>query len=342
MEPSVSAEALWREYETIATLPLAASSCELHSRSVMMQELTEQIGRVGARDEVPVLIVGEAGVGKGCYAAAVHAQSPRAQSPLVTVSCVGIGRVDLDRILIGPPPGDSDATGGGGPQFAGADGGTLFLSEIGALSAELQEIVHRLLESRRFRSSESGDDVRVDIRVVASSSLDLVDEVNAGRFREDLYYRFSAMPVAVPPIRARGDEEVIELLDHVARTLSFELPGAPSRYTPQSLHRLVRYPWPGNLREMRNVLERAMVAARGAPAIELIHLPHEVRDPIGFDGEYVPRTLAELERLHIERTLRRHRQNRTHAAIELGISRATLIKKIREYGLALARGGVPG
>lgn len=338
----MSAEALWGEYETSATQPLAASPCALRSRSVIMRELSEQIAHLGARDELPALILGEAGVGKGCYAAAVHAQSPRAQSPLVTVSCLGVGGAELEQALIGPPPGDGDATGSAGAQVSGADGGTLFLSEIGALPAELQGTVQRLLESGRFRTPDSGDEIRVDVRVIASSSLDLVDEVNEGRFREDLYYRFSAMPVAVPPIRARDDEEVIELLDHVARTLAFELPGSPSRFTPQSLHRLVRYPWPGNLREMRNVLERAMVAARGSQAIELLHLPPEVRDPVGFDGEYVPRTLAELERLHIERTLRRHRQNRTHAAIELGISRATLIKKIKEYGLAPARGGATG
>lgn len=336
----MSTEALWTEYERVVTRPLPGSPCALQSRSVMMGELSEQIAHAGRRQELPVLILGESGVGKGCYAASVHSESPRAPNAFAAVSCVGLDAAGLEAVLVGPPPGDADATGGAGSQD-GVDGGTLYLSEIGALTAEMQESLHRFLESGRVRVAGAGD-LRVDARVVASSSLDLVDEVNEGRFREDLYYRFTAMPITVPPVRVRAAEEVIELLDFVARTLAFELAGSPSRFTPQALKVLVRYPWPGNQREMRNVLERAMIAARGGTSIDLAHLPPEVRDPVGFDGEYVPRTLAELEQLHIERTLRRHRQNRTHAAIELGISRATLIKKIREYGLARAEVGGPG
>lgn len=325
------AEPLMSLYETIAERALAPFPCALPARSPMMRELAEQIAQAARRTDLPALIVGELGVGKGCYAESVHLQSARAPSPFAAVSCVGLNSAELVQVVIGPPSDDADATGSGGRLITGLDGGTLFLSEVGALPAEMQGMLVALLESGRVRTA--GGELRVNVRIVASSSLDLVDEVNEGRFREDLYYRFSAMPITVPPVRVRAEEEVIALLDHVARTLAFELAGSPSRFTAQSLKVLVRYPWPGNQREMRNVLERAMIAARGAPAVDLGHLPQEVRDPVGFDGEYVPRTLADLEQLHIERTLRRHRQNRTHAAIELGISRATLIKKIKEYGL---------
>ena len=325
------ADALWSAYESIAEEPLAPSPCSLPPRTPMMRELAEQIAQAARRTELPALILGEAGIGKGCYASSVHWQSARASNAFTTLSCVGLEDAELQQILVGPPPDDADATGSANAIAAGLDGGTVFLSEVGALSGEMQRMLLGFLETGRVRTPAG--DIRVNARVVASSSLDLVDEVNEGRFREDLYYRFSAMPITVPPVRVRDEEEVIALLDYVARSLAFELAGSPSRFTAQSLKVLVRYPWPGNQREMRNVLERAMIAARGTAAIELSHLPQEVRDPVGFDGEYIPRTLADLEQLHIERTLRRHRQNRTHAALELGISRATLIKKIKEYGL---------
>lgn len=173
-----------------------------------------------------------------------------------------------------------------------------------------------------------------DVRIIAATNRDLVTEVNEGRFREDLYYRLSGMPVYLPPLRARSPEDVVELIGRIVDELRPQLPAAPHAVTDAALNRLLRHAWPGNIRELRNALERAMIVARGAEQIEPRHLPAEVRDPsVPIPEHHVPRTLEEVERVHIERTLRVNNANRTHAARELGISRATLIKKIKEFGL---------
>src|SRR5687767_8915777 len=143
------------------------------------------------------------------------------------------------------------------------------------------------------------------------------------------------MPVALPPLRARVREDLVELIGNVMEEMSAQLPEAPRALADAALEHLLRYAWPGNVRELRNVLERAMIMARGQARIESSHLPPEVRGATGADVDHhVPRTLEEVERAHIERTLRAHRGNRTHAAQELAISRATLIKKIKTYQLA--------
>jgi len=158
--------------------------------------------------------------------------------------------------------------------------------------------------------------------------------VNEGRFREDLYYRLSVMPLYLPPLRARSREDLVELMGRIVDDLRPHLPAAPPGISDEALNRLLRHAWPGNIRELRNVLERAMIVGRGAEQIEVRHLPADVRDlSVPLSEQHVARTLEEVERVHIERTLRVHNANRTHAARELGISRATLIKKIKEYGL---------
>jgi DNA-binding NtrC family response regulator len=169
---------------------------------------------------------------------------------------------------------------------------------------------------------------------MASTVTDLVTEVTEGQFREDLYYRLSVMPVHLPPLRAREREDLVALATSVAEELAGQLAGAPRTFEAEALECLVRHRWPGNVRELRNVLERTLVAARDADEVRVEHLPPELQ-PAALAGteRYAPRTLEEVERAHIERTLRAHRANRTHAARELGISRATLIKKIKEYGL---------
>jgi transcriptional regulator with PAS, ATPase and Fis domain len=158
--------------------------------------------------------------------------------------------------------------------------------------------------------------------------------VTEGRFREDLYYRLGVMPLHLPPLRARSREDARDTVRALVAELRRGVPDAPREIHPDALELIGSYPWPGNVRELRNVLERALLLARGAPAVLPQHLPAELR---GAGDElplpHVSRTLAEVERAHIDRTLRAHAANRTRAARELGISRATLIKKIREYEL---------
>jgi transcriptional regulator with PAS, ATPase and Fis domain len=174
----------------------------------------------------------------------------------------------------------------------------------------------------------------VDVRVIVTSSRDLVEEVQAGRFREDLYYRLSVLPVLLPPLRARAREDLASLIDRIAGELRQQLPHAPAEISESALDQLLRHAWPGNIRELRNVLERAMIVGRGSRQITIEHLPPDVRRSGGAGAaSHVPRTLHDIERVHIERTLRAHNENRTRAARELGISRATLINKIKEYQL---------
>ena len=334
MVHSLTPDPRWKEYLREAESPRTASPCAVTPHSAIMREVTEQITTLGRREDT-VLVLGESGLAKGCHAEAIHAASARKSKRFASVWCVGLERDDFEAVFGDQRVAVSSALGSHrGSILEAVRGGSLFFNEVGALSAEMQDALFRIVSTGSLEREGGESAIKIDSRIIASSSLDIVEAVNEGRFREDLYYRLSTAPISIPPVRARSDLDVIQLLDHLTRALALELHGSPSRLTSQALDRLLRYPWPGNIREMRNALERAMIAARGHEAIEIGHLPPEVRDPLGFDGEYVPRTLSELERLHIERTLRRHRQNRTHAANELGISRATLIKKVREYGLA--------
>jgi len=210
----------------------------------------------------------------------------------------------------------------------------LFVDEIGELGTHLQARLLRVFEGKGFRRVGGTREISTDVRVIAATNRDLVNEVNEGRFREDLYYRLSVMPLYLPPLRARSREDLVELMGRIVDDLRPHMPAAPQGISDEALNRLLRHAWPGNIRELRNVLERAMIVGRGAEQIEVRHLPADVRDlSVPLSEQHVARTLEEVERVHIERTLRVHNANRTHAARELGISRATLIKKIKEYGL---------
>ena len=300
-----------------------------------MKELQAQIALLGGSERTTALILGESGSGKGRVAELLHAQSPRAGKPFVEINCATLRPESLDAELFGVEA--TVATGGSTTlgAFEIADGGTLFLDEIGDLDPVLQPKLVRVLEGKGFRRVGGAEEITPSVRVIAASSRDLSAEVAAGRFREDLYYRLAVMPIQLTPLRSRTREDLVELVAHVQDALAASLPGAPNQLAEPALDALLRYAWPGNIRELRNVLERAMLMARGLPAVELVHLPREVQGASGAEvTHHEPRSLAEVERAHIDRTLRAHAHNRTHAAKELGISRATLIKKIRDYDLA--------
>lgn len=313
-----------------------AGSNIIFGPSVAMRELSAQISLLAASDRTTALIVGESGSGKGRVAELIHSQSPRAAKPFVEVNCAALTAESLDSELFGV---ESGPDGAGGPTRKGlfeiADGGALFLDEIGDLDSHLQPKLVRVLEGKGFRRHGGAMEITPNVRVIAATSKDLVTEVTVGRFREDLYYRLSVMPISLPPLRARSREDLIELAAHLLDDLSTTLPGAPTVVADDALDAILRYSWPGNIRELRNVLERAMLMSRGQPKIEVSALPREVAGASGADVvHHVPRSLADVEKAHIDRTLKANQHNRTHAARELGISRATLIKKIREYDLA--------
>jgi transcriptional regulator with PAS, ATPase and Fis domain len=174
----------------------------------------------------------------------------------------------------------------------------------------------------------------VDVRLVAATNKNLQSEVEETRFREDLYYRLSVMPLMLPAVRDRSREDRLSLITRLMSDLRAELPDGPATLSSEVLERLLAYGWPGNVREMRNVLERALILGRGQGAVSVEHLPGEFRARPGIgDRRHTPLSLEDLERQHIERTLKHHTGNRTRAAIELGISRATLINKIKRYNL---------
>jgi DNA-binding NtrC family response regulator len=299
--------------------------------SAPMRELGQQIELLARSERTVALIVGESGVGKARAARAIHALSPRGGRAFHEVDCslrpveeLDLELFGIERSVGGPVPG----------LFEAADGGTLFLDEIADLPAAIQPTLLRALESRRVRRSGGTREVTVDVRLIAATSRDLATEVTEGRFREDLYYKLGVMPLHLPPLRARSPEDLQETVRALVSELRRGMPDSPREVSSEAMERIAAYPWPGNVRELRNVLERALLLARGDSAVSLRHLPTEVR---GAGDElilpHVARSLAEIERAHIDRTLRAHGANRTRAAKELGISRATLIKKIREYEL---------
>ena len=307
--------------------------------SPAMTDVANQISLLARSDKTTALLLGESGTGKGRVAELIHAQSPRATRPFVEVNCASLGSTMLDSELFGH---EKEALGDARERKIGlveiANGGSLFLDEIADLDPTLQPKLLRVLEGKSFRRLGGTEEVRVELRLIAATSKDLVNEVTAGRFREDLYYRLSVMPITLPPLRARAREDLVQLIGAVLDELHPQLGEAPERVSDAALERLLKYAWPGNIRELRNVLERAMIMGRGAPEVLPVHLPSEVRDASGASVDhYVPKSLEEVERVHMERTLRAHSGNRTRAARELGISRATLIKKIKDYNLDAVR-----
>jgi len=296
-----------------------------------MRELAQQIELLARSERTVALLVGELGVGKGRVARAIHALSGRGGRAFHEIDCSTRPVEELDLELFGVEL----SVGGPVPGlFEAADGGTLFLDEIADLPESLQPMLLRALETRRVRRSGGTREAVVDVRLIAATTRDLATEVTEGRFREDLYYRLGVMPLYLPPLRARSREDMRETVRALVSELRRGVPDAPHEVGDDALELIGSYPWPGNVRELRNVLERALLLARGATAVLPAHLPAEVRGS-GDDlpVPHVSRTLAEVERAHIDRTLRAHSANRTRTARELGISRATLIKKIREYEL---------
>jgi len=304
--------------------------------SPTMRELAGQVELLAASERSTVLLQGESGTGKGWVARVIHSLSPRAQGPFIEVNCAGLSATFLDSELFGHEKGAyTDAKERKLGLFELADRGTIFLDEIGELAPELQPKLLKVLESKTFRRLGGTRELTVDVRLVAATNRDLVAEVESGRFREDLYYRLNVMPMTMPPVRERSREDRLALFTRLLSDLKAQLPGCPAECSAEALDRLLSAPWPGNVREMRNVLERAMIVSRGRPAIGVEHLPADLRQRSAAERRHQPQSLDEVERLHIERTLRQHGGNRTRAALELGISRATLINKIKTYSLNL-------
>ncbi len=302
-----------------------------------MREVLDLAARVAPFPST-VLLTGESGSGKEAIARAVHRASPRAGAAFVAVNCGAIPENLLESELFGHEKGaftGADRAREG--LFEEAHGGTLFLDEIGELTPPLQVKLLRVLQERTIRRVGGTGERAVDVRVLAATARDMVDEVRAGRFREDLFYRINVVQVHVPPLRARP-EDVPLLAEHFVERHAPRL-GVRAAPLPRELFPvLAAYSWPGNVRELENVIERALVLSGGAVAAE--HLPVHVRtgkhpfEVADADGDLsVKRRLPALEKSLIARALERSGGNRTRAAELLDLSVRALSYKIRDYGL---------
>jgi DNA-binding NtrC family response regulator len=293
--------------------------------SQAMRQIYNLIKRVAPTPST-VLVQGESGVGKELAARALHGMSARADRSFVPVNCAAVSPELIESELFGHVKGAfTGATDSRSGLFVYANGGTLFLDEIGELPMPLQTKLLRALEEQRVRPVGSTKEVPVDVRVIAATNRDLHAEVSAGRFRPDLYYRLEVLTLTIPPLRERP-EDILPLAEHFNRQLAPRL-GLPAlEMLPEVAARLVGYGWPGNARELRNFIERALI---------LGHFPVDASGDGGGAGKDLPLTLAEVEQRHMLAVLRQCEGNKTRAAELLGVSRKTLERKCSEWGVTV-------
>jgi two-component system NtrC family response regulator len=299
-----------------------------------MQEVLSLVRRVAPTDAT-VLIRGESGTGKELIARAIHFASPRARGPLVKVNCAALPETLLESELFGHERGAfTGATAMRRGRFELADGGTLFLDEIGDLPPHLQVKLLRVLQEREFERVGSSRPLRVDVRVLAATHRDLEALLRAGRFREDLYYRINVVTIALPPLRERR-EDLPLLIDHFLAKFAARNGKVIRGLTREAREALLRYDYPGNVRELENLIERAVVLSRDE-VIGLRDLPLTLHEPAPEPP--APRGLVAaveaLERRMIREALDRAGGVQTRAAELLGISERALRYKLRKYGLA--------
>jgi DNA-binding NtrC family response regulator len=305
--------------------------------SPIMREVARQVGLLAAT-ETTVLLLGETGTGKGFIAQLIHGMSRRAPAPFVDINCAGLSATFLDSELFGHERGAfTDAREQKRGLLEVAHTGTVFLDEIGDLAFELQPKLLKVLEDRRFRRVGGTREIEVDARVIVATHQNLEVDARGGRFRQDLYYRLAVLPLRLPPLRERGRQEIADLAMRLLCDLRRRIGGGPAAFSPAALALLTGYGWPGNIRELRNVLERVLLLApRDAEEIAPAHLPAEIRGAVSAlpTTDDVECTLQEVEKRHIARVLAHTAGNRSRAARLLGISRATLYEKIERYELA--------
>jgi transcriptional regulator with PAS, ATPase and Fis domain len=295
-----------------------------------IQDVLGLVRRVAETDST-VLIRGESGVGKELVARAVHRLSRRSRQPFVVVDCASLHENLLQSELFGHERGAyTGAIGLKHGLFEVADRGTIFLDEIGEVTPPLQVKLLRVLETGIFRRVGGTVDVKVDVRVIAATNRDLEAMMRSGGFREDLYYRLNVFSIPIPPLRDRR-EDIARLVEHFIRSSAI-VSKRGATVSVESMRVLERYPWPGNARELQNVIERALILCDG-DVLHPEHLPMGVRvpagTPLGAESKERP-TLADTERRYIRRVLEENRGHRQRAAKILGISERNLYRKLKE------------
>jgi two-component system response regulator AtoC len=317
----------------------ATDEPEMVGSGPAMREVFKTIGRAAAAEE-PVLVVGESGTGKELVASALHRHSRRARGPFVKVNCGALPDGLVESELFGHEKGAFTGADRRRPgRFERALGGTILLDEVGELPLSAQVKLLRVLQQREFERVGGNETLRADVRVVSATHRDLTKEIAAGRFREDLYYRLNVIRIAMPPLRERL-EDLPQLAFAILRRLEASYGWTGLSLAPEALRELRTRDWPGNVRQLENVLTRATIAARGRPI-----LPEHLEEhddgagdqPATLDmppaGVPLRAVLAEVERRTIRQALAASDGNRSKTAELLGISRRHLFDKIREYGL---------
>ena len=310
---------------------------DIIARSRIMLELLDTVALV-APTEATVLITGESGTGKELIASAIHANSPRREKPFIQINCAAITETLLESELFGHERGaftGADRRKEG--RFKLAHGGSIFLDEVSEMSVAMQAKLLRVLQEKQIQRVGGEEVLKVDVRVLAATNKDLKKEIEAGRFREDLYYRLNVVTLAVPALRERR-EDIPLLVQHFLQTFAEKNRKQIKGFTPQAMDGLVRYDWPGNVRELMNAVERGVILCRGEYISET-DFPFSLRDPGGSEREPARQELLadlpleEVEKATILNTLESAGGNKSEAARRLGVTRRTLHKKLKKYGV---------
>ena len=304
-------------------------------RSEEMQNVFDIVNRV-SNSRASILLTGESGVGKEVIANLIHKKSSRCDKSFVVVNCGAIPENLTEAELFGFEKGSF--TGADHMQkgkFELANGGTLFLDEIGELSLQAQVKFLRVLQEKQLYRIGSEKGINIDVRIISATNKNLLDEINKGRFREDLFYRLNVVTIEIPPLRERKDD-ILQLAEHFMTQFSSEYNKKLKYFDPLSVDYLIDYKWNGNVRELKNVVERSVLIAHEEEEFLIPeYLPKEITG-LNYDGlssERTEKTLSDYEKMIIRSTLKKYNGNKTKAAEILGIKRQTLYNKIKEYNI---------
>lgn len=308
-----------------------------------IRDLLVTLQQIAGSGASTVLIRGETGTGKDLVARVIHQASPRAAAPFVNITCTALSDTLLESELFGHERGAfTDAKAQKKGLLEMSDGGTVFLDEIGDMPPNLQAKLLRFLEERRFRRVGGTKEIEVDVRVIAATNRRMEDAIKEGKFREDLFYRLNVVSLELPPVRARGDD-VILLARHFAERFAREFKKPLTGIADEAMSKLRRHHWPGNVREMRNAVERAVLLAKGpilsADDFVLGSGTDRPLSPVSLESFELPREGFELDRLNdlevriLRQALERTHNNQVHAAQLLGVTRDRLRYRLQKYGL---------
>lgn len=304
-------------------------------RTSAMRDILQTVARVAAT-KTTVLLVGESGVGKDLIARAIHYHSPRRDKPFVKIDCTAIPENLIESELFGYEKGAFTGAAISKPgRFEQAEGGTAFLDEIGDVPLAVQVKLLRIIQDRELERLGSNRPRQVDVRIVAATNADLRKALEEGRFREDLYYRLNVMPIAIPPLRERK-EDVPALVERFVKKFSQELGSAADSISDEAMQVLRDYHWPGNVRQLENVIERSLLLCQG-PRLEAsdIRLDSSPRKQADLSGHFLPEgmTLDEFEQAILREALRRANGNKSQAARMLGLTRNALRYRLTQMGI---------